>query len=77
MSKGAWQATVHGIARVGHDFVSKPAPPFMGLETKADGGKVMMQWWRPDFLVGSELSVLLCSPVFNAWDLCVAVDSQR
>ena len=77
MSKGAWQATVHGIARVGHDFVTKPAPPFMGLETKADGGKVMMQWLRPDFLVGSELSVLLCSPVINAWDLCVNVDSQR
>ena len=24
--KGSWQATVHGIARVGHDLVTKPPP---------------------------------------------------
>ena len=23
MDRGAWQATVHGIARVGHDFATK------------------------------------------------------
>ena len=23
MDKGAWQATVHGVARVGHDLVTK------------------------------------------------------
>ena len=23
----AWQATVHGIVRVGHDLVTKPSPP--------------------------------------------------
>ena len=28
MDRGAWWATVHGIARVGHDFATKPpAPP--------------------------------------------------
>ena len=26
MDRGAWQATVHGVARVGHDVVSKPPP---------------------------------------------------
>ena len=26
MDKGAWQATVHGVARVGHDLVTKPPP---------------------------------------------------
>ena len=26
MDKGAWQATVHGVARVGHDLVTKPTP---------------------------------------------------
>ena len=26
MDKGAWQATVHGIARVGHDLSTKPLP---------------------------------------------------
>ena len=24
MDKGAWRATVHGISRVRHDFVTKP-----------------------------------------------------
>ena len=24
MDRGAWQATVHGIAKVGHDLATKP-----------------------------------------------------
>ena len=24
MDKGAWEATVHGVARVGHDLATKP-----------------------------------------------------
>ena len=27
MDRGAWQATVHGIARVRHDLATKPPPP--------------------------------------------------
>ena len=26
MDRGAWQATVHGVARVGHDLVTNPPP---------------------------------------------------
>ena len=26
MDRGAWQATVHGVARVGHDLTTKPPP---------------------------------------------------
>ena len=26
MDRGAWQATVHGFARVGHDLATKPPP---------------------------------------------------
>ena len=26
MDRGAWQATVHGITKVGHDLVTKPPP---------------------------------------------------
>ena len=26
MKRGAWQATVHGVARVGHDLASTPPP---------------------------------------------------
>ena len=25
--RGAWQATVHGVTRVGHDLATKPPPP--------------------------------------------------
>ena len=27
MDRGAWQAIVHGVARVGHDLAIKPPPP--------------------------------------------------
>ena len=26
MDRGAWQATVHGVARIRHDLVTKPPP---------------------------------------------------
>ena len=28
-SRGAWQATVHGVTRVGHNLATKPSPPAM------------------------------------------------
>ena len=32
MDRGAWQATVHGVARVGHNLATKPPPlPIRGL----------------------------------------------
>ena len=27
MDRGAWQATVHGVARVRHDLATTPSPP--------------------------------------------------
>ena len=27
MDRGAWQATVHGVAKVRHDLTTKPPPP--------------------------------------------------
>ena len=27
LDRGAWQTTVHGVARVRHDLVTKPPPP--------------------------------------------------
>ena len=27
MDRGAWQATVHGVARIGHDLASEPPQP--------------------------------------------------
>ena len=29
VDRGAWEATVHGVASVGHDLVTKPPPPQM------------------------------------------------
>ena len=28
MDRGAWWATVYGVARVGHDLATKPPPPY-------------------------------------------------
>ena len=28
MDRGAWQATLHGITRVGHDLATKPPPRY-------------------------------------------------
>ena len=27
VDRGAWKATVHGVARVGHNWATKPSPP--------------------------------------------------
>ena len=31
MDRGVWWATVHGVARIGHDLVSPPPPPAAGV----------------------------------------------
>ena len=31
MDRGAWQATVHGVTRVGHDLATKPPPPYNSI----------------------------------------------
>ena len=33
MDRGAWQAIVHGVARVGHDLATKPPPPHLTFRT--------------------------------------------
>ena len=32
MDRGAWQAAVQGVTRVGHDLVTKPPPYFYEIE---------------------------------------------
>ena len=44
MDRGAWQAAVHGVARVRHNLVTKPPPPEYimrnsGLDEAQDGIK--------------------------------------
>ena len=38
MNRGAWWATVSGVARVGHDLATKP-PPFVVIMSKSDKAK--------------------------------------
>ena len=33
MDRGAWQATVRGVARVGHDLAIKPPPPTLQVDS--------------------------------------------
>ena len=40
MDRGAWQATVHGVARVGQDLVTKPPPCQLGSHKHPPGGSV-------------------------------------
>ena len=37
MDRGAWRATVHGVTRARHDFVTKPPPPQSYMEPSAFG----------------------------------------
>ena len=31
MDRGAWQATVHGVTRAGHELATKPPPQYNGV----------------------------------------------
>ena len=45
MDRGAWQATIRGIARVGHDLVTKPT----SLEMKYYGHFKALIYWKIHF----------------------------
>ena len=36
---GAWQATVHGVARVGHNLATKPPPNILSYPTSTNSKK--------------------------------------
>ena len=37
MDRGDWWATVHGVARVGHDLETKPPPPLNNHRQLGEG----------------------------------------
>ena len=37
MDRGAWWATVHGVARVRHDLATKPSPPMAHMQPGTSG----------------------------------------
>ena len=47
MDRGAWQATVHGIARVGHDLMTIPPPVSNRLPGNPTGKHWCQEppWW--------------------------------
>ena len=46
MDRGAWRATVHGVARVGHNLETKPPPPpcslYWGAKLRALCKKILL-----------------------------------
>ena len=44
MDRGAWQAMVHGIARVGHDLATKPQPPELINQQGNFCQEAVVQW---------------------------------
>ena len=40
IDRGAWEATVHGVTRVGHDQETKPPPPLATESFQAYKGKI-------------------------------------
>ena len=50
MDRGAWRATVHGVARVGHNLATKPPPPSIPLVLQPHpilGGPAQVCLWPP------------------------------
>ena len=45
MDRGAWQDTVHGVARVGHNLVTKPKPCVINNRKRVLGVKHEMIRW--------------------------------
>ena len=40
MDRGAWQAAVQGVTRVGHDLVTKPPPPLGDKREEEEGDDI-------------------------------------
>ena len=64
MDKGARQATIHGVLRVGHSLVTKAPPPLLSrLQTTRPGCLHLMgQGWRvgvPDCSPATTISTLV------------------
>ena len=54
MDRGAWQATVRGVPRVGHNLVTKRPPPTPN-EGHDEGTVVIFFFFSPNRLIEEEL----------------------
>ena len=62
MDRGPWQATVHGVARVGHDVVTKP-PPYLQVKLLDNRLRIAK---TPDFPV-ADFTFQCRGRRFNPW----------
>ena len=64
MGRGAWQATVHGVARVGHDLVTKPPPLIWSQDDPLSQiVKIMFTFLTLAVQEPSALRLPLCTPI--------------
>ena len=61
MDREAWQATVHGVTRVGHDLVTKPPPPVLS--------KCILDHYLIRHCTNRQNSSLLQIPLRAKWSL--------
>ena len=52
VDRKAWQATVHGVARVGHDLMTKPPPQPIPLPGGGSSRSIPWNWTRVSCIAG-------------------------
>ena len=65
MDRAAWQATVHGVARVRHDLETKPPPPAPAHHKSVLGDQHLM---FPSFDSGLAYQLTLVLQYNGKWD---------
>ena len=72
MDRGAWQATAHGVTRVGHNLTTKPPPPLVRTTRRLQGfcsvGKMCVLSW---------VSQSVSSIIQSCQTLCDPTDCSR
>ena len=61
MDRGSWQATVHGVVRVGYDLATKPPPHYQSLASTWKEVDTQLNWlneWAINSPVGCTPSYL-------------------
>ena len=63
MGRGAWQATVHGVARVRQDLVTTPPPPKTFTSNSSETVIMLPYMMKKDFAGVIRLKVLRCEVI--------------
>ena len=64
MGRGAWQATVHGVARVRQDLVTTPPPPKTFTSNSSETVIMLPYMMKKDFAGVIRLKVLRWEVIF-------------